>query len=55
MTKQMWLVKATVSNEPKLLIEEIKANHVMEASRKFMGKLTVNQVCNMVYLEINKA
>ncbi|MGR7908378.1 hypothetical protein ACU64V_03210 [Lysinibacillus capsici] len=53
--KQMWLIKASVSTEPKLLIEEIKAEHVMEASRKFMGKLTVNQVCNMVYLEINKA
>lgn len=55
MTKQKWIVKATVSNESKRLVEEITADHVMEASRKFMGKLTVNQVCNMVYLEINKA
>lgn len=55
MAKQTWLVKATVSNEPKRLVEEVKAEHVMEASRLFMKKLTVNQVCNMVYLEINKA
>jgi len=55
MGKPKWIFKATVSNEPKQIIEEIEADHPMEVQRLVMKKLTVNQVCNMVYCEVVRA